>query len=409
MENNVPFPETDQGRSIVAEIATSIPFVIITSDLRVLHRSDAMTNLLGQVPAEQPLLNALSVCLHVDDRAPFLRLVESWATGSAPLEDGGRPFRLMCSPSSDAVSMYFAIRVFEVQRGSDPQVFALQLIDITTRVEMERQISILQRELEQGHEREEKLGSMMAELEVEFQSAMDRLTCERLENRDVLHDFAAQLSTIKLQLQILRSIEKGGTGNWRNRVEIIEHEVDRLISAHSYMRAVNHGRDIVLEEGDVVSKAFLEVVFRSHVDRMQILGKELTLEIAGSARSLKVDRNLVERILDNLLDNAAKYATGRRITLGTGIWTDRATSREHWVIYVEDEGPGVPVDEQLKIFERGVRGSTGQHIPGTGLGLAICQDVMSRHGGRLVLDSVVGRSRFMLVFPDERVLPVNEE
>jgi signal transduction histidine kinase len=55
----------------------------------------------------------------------------------------------------------------------------------------------------------------------------------------------------------------------------------------------------------------------------------------------------------------------------------------HCLIWVEDDGPGIPEAERLRIFDRGVRLDTGK--PGTGLGLAIVRDVAEIYGGSVTL------------------------
>lgn len=59
---------------------------------------------------------------------------------------------------------------------------------------------------------------------------------------------------------------------------------------------------------------------------------------------------------------------------------------------VQDDGPGIPLEEQGKLFERFYRGNVGRdsEASGTGLGLAIAQEIVSRHGGEIVVDSQPG-------------------
>jgi signal transduction histidine kinase len=69
---------------------------------------------------------------------------------------------------------------------------------------------------------------------------------------------------------------------------------------------------------------------------------------------------------------------------------------------VSDTGLGIAADEQGRIFERFYRGDSSRQVraPGTGLGLAICSDIVERHGGRITLESQLGRgSRFTVWLP----------
>jgi two-component system sensor histidine kinase KdpD len=91
---------------------------------------------------------------------------------------------------------------------------------------------------------------------------------------------------------------------------------------------------------------------------------------------LHLDAVLFERVLVNLLENAAKYTpSGSAITLGA-----EATTREV-SLWVDDEGPGLPEGAQERIFEKFERGSRESSLPGVGLGLAICRAIVQAHGG----------------------------
>lgn len=112
-----------------------------------------------------------------------------------------------------------------------------------------------------------------------------------------------------------------------------------------------------------------------------------------------LDPVLVERVLVNLLENAAKYTpAGSTITLCARASPDELT------LSVSDDGPGLPSArpaEMLRKFERGVRESA---TPGVGLGLALCEAITLAHGGKMKVNNLPqGGARFDLVFP--RPLP----
>ena len=93
------------------------------------------------------------------------------------------------------------------------------------------------------------------------------------------------------------------------------------------------------------------------------------------------DGAAVAEIVANLLENAFRYcAAGGAIGLEVGPAADGGVDLTVW-----DSGPAVPAAERERIFERGVRGSTGQHRPGTGLGLALGRDLARSLGGELRL------------------------
>jgi two-component system sensor histidine kinase KdpD len=93
-----------------------------------------------------------------------------------------------------------------------------------------------------------------------------------------------------------------------------------------------------------------------------------------------LDFLLLEQVLSNLLDNAAKFAPS-----GTSIEIAGRHEDGELVIEVRDEGPGIPADALERIFDKFYRVHSGdRQRAGTGLGLAICRGFIEAHGGRIV-------------------------
>ena len=110
----------------------------------------------------------------------------------------------------------------------------------------------------------------------------------------------------------------------------------------------------------------------------------------------EVDASKVERIVENLLSNAAKYTPP-----GTPI-TVRVRPEDHGVyLIVEDAGPGVPDDLKAAIFRAFARGTAAQlHSPGVGIGLSLVAQFAEMHGGRAwVEDRPGGGSSFKVYLP----------
>ena len=107
---------------------------------------------------------------------------------------------------------------------------------------------------------------------------------------------------------------------------------------------------------------------------------EVTVDIAGDRQvEARVERQDLDEMLGNLIENAAKYGGGRVFA------TVVSENPEVVEIIVEDDGPGIPADQRTSIFDRGARlDTTGK--PGTGLGLAIVRDVSEIYGGAVRLE-----------------------
>ncbi|WP_088310259.1 sensor histidine kinase [Novosphingobium sp. B 225] len=92
-----------------------------------------------------------------------------------------------------------------------------------------------------------------------------------------------------------------------------------------------------------------------------------------------IERQDLDEILGNLIENAAKYGGG-----SVFVTIDPTAEAEWCEVWVEDDGMGIPEQERTRIFDRGARLDTGK--PGTGLGLAIVRDVAEIYGGSVSLD-----------------------
>jgi signal transduction histidine kinase len=136
------------------------------------------------------------------------------------------------------------------------------------------------------------------------------------------------------------------------------------------------------------------VVDRS-LARARLRGGEIEVRVTDEVRALG-DPALVARVLGNLLTNAVAYAVeSPHVGVTVGSQAGRAMVR------VEDNGPGIPDDEQERIFARFSRGSRGSAVQGTGLGLYLSRECARRMGGDLVLESSSPQtgSSFLLTLP----------
>ena len=93
---------------------------------------------------------------------------------------------------------------------------------------------------------------------------------------------------------------------------------------------------------------------------------------------VQFDAMLIERVLVNLLENAAKYAPA-----GSKVTVSACTEGGDLVVAVSDSGPGLPHGKEQSIFEKFVRGNVESSQPGIGLGLSICKAVVEAHAGTI--------------------------
>jgi two-component system sensor histidine kinase KdpD len=108
---------------------------------------------------------------------------------------------------------------------------------------------------------------------------------------------------------------------------------------------------------------------------------------------------MLEQILQNLIDNAAKYTPeGSHITIAY------STHESGYCVHIRDNGPGIPEEKLESIFDKYARlQHKDSKVAGTGLGLAIVKAVMEEQGGSvLVRNHEQGGAEFTLLFPVHR-------
>ncbi len=156
---------------------------------------------------------------------------------------------------------------------------------------------------------------------------------------------------------------------------IREAAVMRRQVDHHLARARAVGRRAVGQARASVGES-VEAVLRA----VTVLYDKARFDLDGNRTALvAIERQDLDEILGNLIENAAKYGGGSVFV------TLDPTAEPDWCeVWVEDDGLGIPEEERTRIFDRGARLDTGK--PGTGLGLAIVRDVAEIYGGGVTLD-----------------------
>ncbi|MEQ1894650.1 MAG: DUF4118 domain-containing protein, partial [Planctomycetota bacterium] len=213
-------------------------------------------------------------------------------------------------------------------------------------------------------------------------AAAARVTLETERTRSALlsavsHDVRTPLASITGAASALS--EPGLAPDARTElVDTIREEAERLTRLIGDLLELTR-----LESGDlaVTKEPYpLEEIVDSAVQRLAgaLAGRELARVQPEEVLVAPVDPVLLEQVLVNLLENAAKYTPA-----GSPLEVRIASEAGEAVLEVADRGPGLPSGEEARVFERFYRAADSHRARGTGLGLTICQAIVRAHGGRI--------------------------
>jgi len=196
----------------------------------------------------------------------------------------------------------------------------------------------------------------------------------------VSHDLRTPLAAIAGASSSLLTATSMDDQTRRELLQMVYEEAERLsrlVENLLYMTRVESGHMTVHKQWQS-----LEEVVGTALARLsrQLIAHPVHVEIASDVPLLPFDGLLLEQVLMNLLDNAAKYAPeGTPIDLHAWIDEDEA------LVQVADRGPGLTAEELEHVFEKFYRGAhtTATGSRGAGLGLAICSAIIQAHGGRI--------------------------
>ncbi len=225
---------------------------------------------------------------------------------------------------------------------------------------------------------------------------MDKLKSNLLSM--VTHELRTPLATIKGYSTMLVDYGENLEDDEKARsLTSIDKATDRLVSLVDQLLEMSRMEAGMLKlEKDLVDPA--ELIEQTLVDaRLRSPDHRLEADVPASLPLGRMDANRIRQVLENLIDNAIKYASdGKEVTVS-------ALSRDASLVFsVTDHGPGIPEGELEKVFDRlyRVEGRPAPLVHGLGLGLSICKGLVEAHGGRIWAESKIGQgSRFVFTIP----------
>ena len=210
------------------------------------------------------------------------------------------------------------------------------------------------------------------------------------------HELRTPLTSLRMALELLRRDADALAAAPRTIVETAYEDVMRLqeVSQQFLDLARTRAMSIALERGPIDLADLIGRVGR--LFDIQAKEKGVALAIApGDDSRIQGDEIKLTWALSNLVANALRYTpAGGTVTISTTAADARV------LVTVADTGPGIPADQQERIFERFAQSAATGDLGAAGLGLAIVRDIVQAHGGRVHLDSAPGRgTRFTLELP----------
>jgi two-component system, OmpR family, phosphate regulon sensor histidine kinase PhoR len=241
-----------------------------------------------------------------------------------------------------------------------------------------------------------KIGGAVTMQDISYLKELDRLKSDFIHT--VSHDLRSPLTSI---LGYTELVERTGPLNsnqqeFLHRLQGSVQHITTLINDLLDLGRLEAGFDTRRE------LVHLESVLKFSLDMFDVQVKKknikLVADIASDLKPLRANPIRIRQMLDNLVGNAIKY------TLPEGsVHVSMSMQADQIVLKVEDTGPGIPPEEQGRVFEKFYRATnTIEDVEGSGLGLAIVKSIVDSHQGRVWVESTVGKgSSFIVLLPTQ--------
>jgi two-component system sensor histidine kinase KdpD len=215
----------------------------------------------------------------------------------------------------------------------------------------------------------------------------------------ITHELKTPLTAIKASATALMSAQHITPENRLEMLTVIDEECDRLdgLIAQAVQMGQLEASGIQMRVAPCAVMSLIEATLDACA--LPLAAHEVQIDVADECPLILVDSEWIERALQNVLMNAAKYSPRGKLIRVTAKEVDGFVA-----ISVTDEGPGIDPAEQELIFQRFYRGERlRSRVPGTGLGLAICREVATAHQGTIAVANDAGHgAKFTLALPIAR-------
>ncbi|MBU0648475.1 PAS domain-containing protein [Patescibacteria group bacterium] len=321
----------------------------------------------------------------IDDVFPSIRVISEWAVWVLRTK---RPYKVdrykLTIPLYDQL-VFVNVRIHPLFDGGG-KIYGVVCAfdDVTGSAELEEEIELSYRKLETTHKKLENL----------LKRQSDFLA-------DVSHELRTPLTVIMGNIEVALEDKRLKFDELYDVLKLVESEVLRMSKMVEDLMTLTK-----MEDGQVnlrMSKFAVDSLLKNILSRIDRANKGNRQVVFRRIEKLVLmaDRDRIESLIWNLIDNAIKYTSSNGL-VEVDIYKSKAFDRA-MVIEVKDNGHGIPLDKIDLIFDRFYRideARTRTEIGGSGLGLAICKWIAEAHGGEIRVESKLEKgSKFVVKMP----------
>ncbi|MYL60591.1 sensor histidine kinase, partial [Virgibacillus halodenitrificans] len=224
------------------------------------------------------------------------------------------------------------------------------------------------------------------EMEQTFNDMIDHLK-ENFDKQEVFvsdasHELKTPISIVKSYAQLLERRGKDNPELWKESIDAIDSEVDRMQRLVEQMLLLAKNKSEVNYEQVELAALTSSVIqtFQGAYDR------DIQFSQDGEASTVYGNVDQLKQVIYILIDNAIKYSDST-------IHVKVCEKEENILLQVEDFGQGISEKDQKRVFDRFYRidKARSRETGGTGLGLPIAKAIITAHRGNLTVDSILGR------------------
>ncbi|KXK12916.1 MAG: putative two-component sensor histidine kinase [Chloroflexi bacterium OLB14] len=239
-----------------------------------------------------------------------------------------------------------------------------------------------------------RVGYAITMQDISYLKELNRLKSDFIHT--VSHDLRSPLTAILGYMELIERtgpLNEDQTSFLRRLQESVQH-ITNLVNELLELGKLEAGFDVRRET------VHLQLLLKHSLDifEEQIKKKNIKLKtvIEDHVKAIHANPIRIRQMFDNLIGNAIKYTpAGGNVNIMLGMQANQA------LIKVQDTGPGIPLEEQNRIFEKFYRASNRpEKVEGSGLGLAIVKSIVDSHQGRVWVESKSGEgSTFVVLLP----------